>query len=51
MVAFAGVVELRETSCVGAPVEVAAVDDDAPDSGPVAADPFRGRVHHDIGAV
>ena len=51
MVAVAGVVELWETRGVGAPVEVAAVDDDAADGGAVAADPFRGAVHDDVGAV
>ncbi len=42
--------ELREPAR-GRPVEVAAVDDDAADRRPVAADPLGGRVDDDVGAV
>ncbi len=51
MVAVARLDHLREARGVGAPVEVAAVDDDAADGGAVAADPFGGGVHDDVGAV
>ena len=34
----------------GAPIEAAAVDDHAADGDAVAADPFGGRIHHDVGA-
>lgn len=43
--------ELREARGVGAPVELAAVDDDAADCGAVPADPLGRRVHDDVGAV
>lgn len=43
--------ELREARGVGAPVEFAAVDDDAADRGAVPADPLGRRVHDDVGAV
>lgn len=53
MVAFARLDHLREAlaGAFAAPVEFAAVDDDAADCGAVAADPFRGRVDDDVGAV
>ena len=35
----------------GVPVEVAAVDEHAPEGHPVAAQELGGRVHHDVGAV
>ena len=44
-----GIDEIREASR-SLPVEVAAVDDDAPDRGAMAADELGGRVDHDIGA-
>ena len=34
----------------GAPVEPAAIDDDAADGDAMAADPFGGRIHDDVGA-
>lgn len=42
---------LREPRRVRAPVELARVDDHAPHRGPVPADPFRRRVHYDVGPV
>ena len=51
VVAFGGIVELREALSVLAPVELASIDDDAGDGSPVTADPFGGRVHDDVGAV
>jgi hypothetical protein len=51
VVAFAGLDELGEAFAVGAPVELAGVDDDAADGCAVAADPFCGGVDDDVGAV
>lgn len=51
VVPLGGLDELREARGVGAPVELAAVDDDAADGGAVAADPLGRRVHDDVGAV
>lgn len=43
--------ELRETSSVLAPIEFSRVDDDAPNGGSMAADPFGGRVDNDISTM
>jgi hypothetical protein len=51
VVAFAGLDELGEALAVGAPVELAGVDDDAADGCAVAADPFCGGVDDDVSAV
>ena len=51
VVALGGLDHLREARRVGAPVELAAVDDDAADRRAVAADPLGRRVHDDVGAV
>lgn len=51
MVAVRGLVELRESGGVLAPVELARVDNDAANGGAVAADPLGGRVDDDVGAV
>lgn len=42
---------MRESLGVLAPVELAAVDDDASDCGSVAPDPLGSRVYHDVRAV
>lgn len=51
VVALGGLDHLREPRRVRAPVELAAVDDDAADGRAVAPDPLGRRVHHDVGAV
>lgn len=51
VVALGGLDHLREPRRVRAPVELAAVDDDAADGRAVPADPLGRRVHHDVGAV
>ncbi|KAB8760612.1 hypothetical protein FH972_026604 [Carpinus fangiana] len=51
VVALAGLDKLGEALAVGAPVELAAVDDDAADGGAVAANPLGGRVDDNVGAV
>ena len=51
VVTLAWLVELREALRVFPPVEFPRVDDDAADCGAVAADPFGGRMHDDVGAV
>jgi len=51
MVTLGRLVHLREARGVLAPVELAAVDDDAADRGAVAADPFGRAVDDDVGAV
>ena len=51
MVAFRGVVELREALGVLAPVEFTAVDDDAADGSTVPTDPLGCRVYHYVSTV
>ena len=51
VVARIGVDEVLGNAARRRPVEVAAVDDDAADRRPVAADPLRRRVDDDVGAV
>lgn len=51
VVAFRGLDHLGEPVGVLAPVELAAVDDDAGDGGAVPADPLGGRVDYNVGAV
>ena len=51
VVALRGVVELREPLCVLAPVELAAVDNDAANCSAVSSDPFGGRMYDYIRAV
>ena len=51
VVALGRLDHLREPLAVLAPVELAAVDDDAADGRAVAADPLGRRVHHNVGAV
>lgn len=51
VVSVGGLVELGEAGGVLAPVELARVDDDTADGGAVAADPLRGGVDDDVGAV
>ena len=51
VVAFGRIVELGEPFGVFAPIELAAVNNDAPDGGSVTPNPFGSRVYHDIRAV
>lgn len=51
VVTLGGLDHLREARRVRAPIEAAAVDDDAADGRAVPADPLGRRVHHDVGAV
>jgi hypothetical protein len=51
VVSVRGLDHLRESRAVLAPVELAAVDDDATDCRAMAADPFCGRVDDYVGAV
>ena len=51
VVALGGLDKLREARGVGAPVKLAAVDNDAADGGAVAANPLGGRVHDNVGAM
>lgn len=51
MVALRGLDELREPAPILAPVELAAVDDDAGNGRAVSANPFGGAVDDDVGAV
>ena len=51
VVALGRLDHLREAVSVRAPVELAAVDDDAADGGAVPADPLGSGVHDDVGAV
>lgn len=51
VVSLGWVVELRESLCVLAPVELSAVDYDASNCSTVATNPFGGGVDDDVGAV
>lgn len=51
VVSFTGLVELRETLGILAPVELSAVDDDTTDCCSVATDPLGRGVHDDVCAV
>lgn len=51
MVSLRGLDELGESSGVLAPVEFSAVNHHATDGSAVAANPFGGAVHDDVGAV